>query len=95
MPWHRTNDCFSERDMAAVLFLPKAKTVISMKNKNKHSNRRDVSVEKLQEIFAKLITEIADGSDSLCVGKGSKGLVIYVHDRGTLNLTYNEEGGGK
>lgn len=66
-----------------------------MSNKNKRVNRRNVSVEKLQEIFAKVITEIADGSESLCVGKRSKGIVIYVENRGTLNLTYNEEGGKK
>lgn len=66
-----------------------------MSNKNKSANRRYVSVEKLQQLFAKVITEIADGSDALCVGKGSKGIVIYVENRGTLNLTYNEEGGRK
>jgi hypothetical protein len=64
-----------------------------MSNKNNRADRRYVSVEKLQEIFAKVITEIADGSDSLCVGKESKGIVIYVENRGTLNLTYSEKGG--
>lgn len=66
-----------------------------MSNKNKSANRRYVSVEKLQEIFSKIISEIADGSDSLCVSKKNRGIVIHVENHGTLNLTYNEEGGQK
>lgn len=66
-----------------------------MSNKKKRVNRRFVSVEKLQQIFASVISEIADGSDSLCVGKGRNGIVIYVENRGTVNLTFNEKGGSK
>lgn len=65
----------------------------SMSNKNKRADRRNVSVEKLQEMFAKVITEIAQGSDSLSARKGSKGIVIYVENHGVLNLTYSEKGG--
>lgn len=64
-----------------------------MGNKNKRANRRNVSVEKLQEFLSKFILEIAEGAESLPVRKGNNGLVIYIENHGTLNLTFNEKGG--
>lgn len=66
-----------------------------MSNKNKRTDRRNVSVEKLQEFLSKFILEIAEGAESLPVRMGNNGLVIYIENHGTLNLTLNEKGGRK
>lgn len=66
-----------------------------MSNKNKRADRRNVSVEKLQKYFFNVLSEMANGSGSLSVREGSKGIVIYVENGGTLNFSYNEEGGQK
>lgn len=66
-----------------------------MNSKNKRADKRNVSVEKLQKLFSKLLLEIAEGSDSLPVRKGTKGFTIYVENHGTLNFTFNEKGGLK
>lgn len=85
--------CLATREMAAVLFFCLAKQYGDMSNKNKRADRRNVSVEKLQEFLSKFIFEIAEGAKSLPVRKGNNGLVIYIENHGTLNLTFNEKGG--
>lgn len=82
--------------MAAVFFSAyKSKQYNDMSNKNKRADRRNVSVEKLQKFLSNFILEIAEGAESLPVRKGNNGLVIYIENHGTLNLTLNEEGGKK
>jgi len=66
-----------------------------MSNKKKCADRRNVSVDKLQKLFSKLLLEVAGDSESLPVRKGTKGFTIYVENHGTLNFTFNEKGGLK
>lgn len=79
--------------MAAV-FLPIAKQSNSMKKQNQSVHGRYVSVEKIQELFARLGIELCSGRKRIRAARSENSISIYVNG-GTVNITFNEKGGIK
>lgn len=65
-----------------------------MKNQNSSERGRYVSAEKVQNLFAKLGIELCSGRKRIRVARSEKSISIYVNG-GTVNITFNEEGGQK
>lgn len=63
--------------------------------KNPQSPRgRYVSAEKVQKIFADLGIELCSGRKRIRATQSDKSISIYVNG-GTVNITFNKEGGAQ
>lgn len=63
-----------------------------MKNRNSSERGRYVSAEKIQELFAQLGIELCAGRKRIRAARSEKSISIYVNG-GTVNISFNEEGG--
>lgn len=63
-----------------------------MKKQSSKSGGRYVSAEKVQKIFADLGIELCSGRKRIRATRSDKSISIYVNG-GTVNITFNKEGG--
>lgn len=65
-----------------------------MKKENQRAHGRYVSVDKIQQMLIKLGAELCSGHKRAHVAKEGKTIFIYTNG-GSVNITFNEEGGKK
>jgi hypothetical protein len=63
-----------------------------MKKENQLVHGRYVSVEKIRQMLVKLGAELCDGHKRAHVAREGKTILIYTNG-GSVNITFNEEGG--
>lgn len=63
-----------------------------MRKENQRARGRYVSADKVQQLFADLGLEICSGRKRIRATRSDKSISIYVNG-GTVNITFNEEGG--
>lgn len=65
-----------------------------MKNQNRRARGRYVSAEKVQQMFTNLGIELCSGRKRIRATRSEKSIIIYANG-GTVNISFNEEGGPK
>jgi hypothetical protein len=65
-----------------------------MKKQTQRARGRYVSAEKVQQMFANLGIELCTGRKRIRATRSDKSIIIYANG-GTVNISFNEEGGSK
>lgn len=73
-------------------FCLNAKQYNDMKKEKQRVHGRYVSVEKIRQMLVKLGAELCDGHKRAHVAKEGNTILIYTNG-GSVNITFNEEGG--
>ena len=65
-----------------------------MKNQKQRASGRYLSAEKVQDLFTNLGLEISSGRKRIRASRSDNAIIIHING-GTVNVTFNEEGGRK